>query len=202
MLEQLKFPALNTLSLDPQFMIQAVHESVNLEHAKLMIHHRGHKDPLVQQIFLALKSELKAGWPSGTLYGEAMGTALALHLLTHYSTIQSSPKAYEGGLAKHQLDQVLDYIQTYLDRDIKLMELAELVDMSQYHFCRLFKQSTGVPPHQFVLQQRNQEPRCKQTGYGIGSAAEPKASDCSLSSSPQSDGESTLTRLNALKPSD
>jgi AraC family transcriptional regulator len=143
-----------TLSLDPQFMIQAVHESVNLEHAKLMIHHRGHKDPLVQQIFLALKSELKAGCPSGTLYGEAMGTALAVHLLTHYSTVRSSLKAYEGGLAKHQLDQVLDYIQTYLDQDIKLTELAELVDMSQYHFCRLFKQSTGVPPHQFVLQQR------------------------------------------------
>ena len=40
------------------------------------------------------------------------------------------------------------------------------------------------------------ELRCKQTGYGIGSAAEPKASDCSLSSSPQSGGESTPTRLN------
>ena len=39
------------------------------------------------------------------------------------------------------------------------------------------------------------ELRCKQTGYGIGSAAEPKASDCSLSSSPQSGGESTPTRL-------
>jgi 5S rRNA maturation endonuclease (ribonuclease M5) len=36
----------------------------------------------------------------------------------------------------------------------------------------------------------NQEPRCKQTGYGGSPVPEPKDSDCSLSASPQSGGES------------
>jgi hypothetical protein len=40
------------------------------------------------------------------------------------------------------------------------------------------------------------KPCYKQTGYGIGSAAEPKASDRSLSSPPQSSGEATPTKLN------
>jgi AraC family transcriptional regulator len=34
------------------------------------------------------------------------------------------------------------------------MELSTVVHMSPYHFARLFKQSTGVPPHHFVLGQR------------------------------------------------
>ena len=33
-------------------------------------------------------------------------------------------------------------------------ELADVVDMSSYHFARLFNASTGVPPHRFVVRQR------------------------------------------------
>ena len=49
---------------------------------------------------------------------------------------------------------VLDYIDTHLAQDIKLADLAQLLSMSQYHFSRLFKQSLGVSPYQYLLQQR------------------------------------------------
>jgi len=38
--------------------------------------------------------------------------------------------------------------------DLRLAELATVVYMSPYHFARLFKGSTGVPPHRFVVRQR------------------------------------------------
>jgi AraC family transcriptional regulator len=41
-----------------------------------------------------------------------------------------------------------------LNQRLTLMELSTVVQMSPYHFARLFKQSTGVPPHRFVLGQR------------------------------------------------
>ena len=41
-----------------------------------------------------------------------------------------------------------------LDKDLTLAELAAAVHMSPYHFARLFKCSTGVPPHRFVVRQR------------------------------------------------
>ncbi len=50
--------------------------------------------------------------------------------------------------------QVLDYINDYLHQDIKLTDLAALLDMSQYHFSYLFKQATGISPYQYLLQQR------------------------------------------------
>lgn len=142
-----------SLTLEPEFVAQAVQELVNLDRVELMMH-RGQNDPLIREILLALRAELEAGCPLGRLYGEAMGTALAVHLLKRYSTLKPLLGVYKEGLPQHKLNQVLEYIQFYLDQDIKLVDLAELVGMSQYHFCRLFKQSMGVAPHQFVLQQR------------------------------------------------
>jgi AraC family transcriptional regulator len=50
--------------------------------------------------------------------------------------------------------RVTEYIEQNLDKELRLAELAALVYMSPYHFARLFKRSTGLPPHRFVVQQR------------------------------------------------
>lgn len=142
-----------TLTLEPIFVAQAVQESMNSDSVELLMQ-RGQKDPLIREILLALKAELEAGCPSGRLYGEALGTALAVHLLKNYTTVTSRLSNYEDGLPRHKLTQVLEYIQTYLDREIKLADLAALVGMSQSYFCRSFKRSMGIAPYQYILQQR------------------------------------------------
>ncbi len=59
-----------------------------------------------------------------------------------------------GGLPWHSLRRICDFIQDNLNRQLTLVDLSTVVHMSPYHFARLFKQSTGVPPHRFVLGQR------------------------------------------------
>jgi len=59
-----------------------------------------------------------------------------------------------GSLPSCRLRRVTEYIQQNLDKDLTLAELAAVVYMSPYHFARLFKYSTGVPPHRFVVGQR------------------------------------------------
>jgi AraC-like DNA-binding protein len=58
------------------------------------------------------------------------------------------------GLPSPGLQRVRDFIQDNLNQRLTLRELCTVVHMSPYHFARLFKQSTGVPPHHFVLGQR------------------------------------------------
>src|SRR2546425_1482809 len=53
-----------------------------------------------------------------------------------------------------RLRRVTEYIEQNLDKELRLAELAALAYMSPYHFARLFKCSTGVPPHRFVVRQR------------------------------------------------
>ena len=59
-----------------------------------------------------------------------------------------------SALPSCRLRRVTEYIQQNLDRDLRLAELAALVYMSPYHFARLFKCSTGVPPYRFVVRRR------------------------------------------------
>ena len=59
-----------------------------------------------------------------------------------------------GSLPPHKLEQAIDYIHTHLGENISLLAIATELDMSQYYFCRLFKQSMGMTPHQFVILQR------------------------------------------------
>ena len=68
------------------------------------------------------------------------------------SPLRNQPET--GTLPSGRLRRVTEHIRQNLDRELPLGELAALVYMSPYHFARLFKRSTGVPPHRFVIRQR------------------------------------------------
>lgn len=57
-------------------------------------------------------------------------------------------------LTHTQLQQLLDYIDTHLDRDLSLIELASVINISPTYFASLFKHSMGISPYQYVIQQR------------------------------------------------
>jgi AraC-like DNA-binding protein len=59
-----------------------------------------------------------------------------------------------GPLPWSRLRRVLQYIQEHLDQDLPLAQLAAVVYMSPYHFARLFRRTTGMPPHRFVVRKR------------------------------------------------
>src|SRR5207245_1425894 len=58
-----------------------------------------------------------------------------------------------------RLRRVTQHVQENLQRELRLAELSALVHMSPYHFARLFKRSTGVPPHKFLVRRRIDEAR-------------------------------------------
>src|SRR5438874_12823610 len=64
-----------------------------------------------------------------------------------------------AGLPAYRVRRVTQYIQDNLRRELRLAELSAVVHMSPYHFARLFKRSTGVSPHRFLVRQRIDEAR-------------------------------------------
>ncbi|NEQ53419.1 MAG: helix-turn-helix transcriptional regulator [Leptolyngbya sp. SIO3F4] len=64
-------------------------------------------------------------------------------------------------------------IDAHLGQEIRLNDLAQQVDMSQFHFGRLFKQSLEVSPYQYLLQQRVEKVKqlLKQTDKPIADIA-------------------------------
>ena len=110
------------------------------------------REPRIQHIAWAVKSELESGEPSDRLYGESLGLALATHLLRHYA----SSDAWVGGhgLSRRQRQRVTDYVDTHPDCRLTLSELAGVAGLGVSQFKVLFKRAFGVPVHQYVIQRR------------------------------------------------
>lgn len=108
----------------------------------------------LEAISTLLMAEAQQGQASNRLYLDSLANVLAVQLLRNYGVTSVQLPSYEGGLPTYQLNQVLDYIDASLAGEIKLADLAGLLNMSPFHFGRMFKQSMGISPHQYVIQQR------------------------------------------------
>ena len=49
-----------------------------------------------------------------------------------------------------RVNRVIDYIQSNLDGDLRLVRLAEIASFSPYHFHRIFRGMVGETPNQFI----------------------------------------------------
>lgn len=112
------------------------------------------RDPFIEQLCLALVRELETQGLLGSLYADTLAHTLTLHVLRYYSSLSSSKELPERGLSHEQLRLVRDFINDYLGNEIRLEELAALANSSPARFTKQFKRSTGLPPHQYVIQQR------------------------------------------------
>lgn len=111
----------------------------------------GRLDPQIWHLGLALEAELKEGNPNGQYFWESLTNAIAARVLKQYSAFEPKIQPYSGGLSLHQLRRTIEYINDNLSLDLSLNVLAAMLGMSPYYFERLFKQSVGHTPHQYIL---------------------------------------------------
>lgn len=112
------------------------------------------QDPQMEALGKLFQQELLNDFLGGALYYESLTNLLGIHLLRHYCAFDSKPIVPINGEANLKLRQAIAYIQEHLEQEISLGAIATYLGMSQYHFCRWFKQSMGVPPYQYVIGQR------------------------------------------------
>ncbi|NER91040.1 MULTISPECIES: helix-turn-helix domain-containing protein [unclassified Moorena] len=143
------------IRLKSQFIQSVARESLeqNPDRLELLPEFRI-RNPQIEASAIMLLTELQQESSGSTLYIDSLANVLAVNLLRQHAATKPQLPIYQGGLPLRQLQQIIDYIDTHLDRDIKLAELARLLDMSQFHFSRLFKQSIGMSPYQYLIQQR------------------------------------------------
>jgi AraC family transcriptional regulator len=142
------------LALDHVFVSRvAVGLELDSDRIELIEQRRG-TDPTLHHIAMALRAGVQTGAALDRIYGEGLSTALAAHLLREYGAAVLAPKRQYGGLPRAKLVRALEYIQDQLDTDLTVSGIAQAVDLSPYHFTRLFKESTGQSPHQYVVDAR------------------------------------------------
>ena len=112
------------------------------------------KDERIRALVAATEADLANGSPAGRIYTDSIGRALAAALLHSQGALWSSMRHYRGGLSPVQLRRVTSFVHENLHEDVSLRQMAEEAKLSRAYFSQMFRQSTGVAPHQFVLRAR------------------------------------------------
>jgi len=116
------------------------------------------RDPFLVEVAKELRRELQNGSPS-ELFTKSIATITATHLVSTYSSKANSIGVYRGGLGPTRENRVRQYIQEHLDSQLSLEDLAHVAEISPNYFISLFRQSVGMTPHRFVIQQRIERAR-------------------------------------------
>jgi AraC family transcriptional regulator len=148
------------LMILPPALLECVAVESGLDPAHVEIANRFKlRDPHLKHLGWVLKAELEAGYPSGGLFLDSLGTALATHLLRRHSACALPAPVRTGSLYGLKLRQALAYIEDNLDRELSLASIAGVTGLSVSHFKTLFRQSVGLPVYQYVIQRRVERAR-------------------------------------------
>lgn len=109
------------------------------------------RDPVIEHIAQVLLAEMdKQAHPVQKLIIDAMSTALVAHLLRSHNAFDVAEPTRDRSFGALEMARLTEYIEDNLGRTISLDELAALVNVSRFHFTRLFKRSFGGTAIAFV----------------------------------------------------
>jgi AraC family transcriptional regulator len=124
----------------------------NAPYAKLRDMSAVEDDPLVS-LLAQLRAEAARATAS-PLFVRSIGYAIAVHLARTYTVLSSEAKGETSALPGFKLRRITDWMTENMAEEFSLGRLAEQAGMSEFHFNRLFKRATGMPPSQYQIKLR------------------------------------------------
>jgi AraC family transcriptional regulator len=142
------------MSFENQVLERSGEEKDRVGYGPSLVLHLGIRDLQLQCLLSAVEEELRSGCHTGSEYLHQLGGTLTSYLVRRYSTAAETVPPVSEGLPPNRLRAVLDHIHTHLEESLTVVDLASMVSMSPQHFANLFRRSTGLAPHRYVLGRR------------------------------------------------
>jgi AraC family transcriptional regulator len=138
----------------PPTTLERVARETNTATAVDLLERTGHPDPVTSRLLLSAADGLEGNSALDTLFRHQLIDLLATRLLAAHT---ASPTTFEptmGGLSPKVLLRAIERLRSDSDADVSLAALASDAGLSRSHFCRAFKESTGLSPHAWLRQYR------------------------------------------------
>lgn len=113
----------------------------------------GARDQRLNGLLDQLHQELTQEQPPSSLLVQGLAQALAVHLVRHYRDPANEPRR-DNALQAYKLRRVIDAMHQRLAAPFSLTGLAQIAELSDYHFSRLFKRATGLSPSRYFIRLR------------------------------------------------
>jgi AraC family transcriptional regulator len=147
--------AVNVLQLYlPHAILERVAAEADTSGAAPLLERTGHLDPTTSRLLMSAADVLDGGEALDALFRQQLTELLATRLLSVHTGAPASHQPTLGGLSPMPLRRAIERLRSDSDADLSLAALAADAHLSRFHFCRAFKQSTGLSPHAWLRQHR------------------------------------------------
>jgi AraC family transcriptional regulator len=138
-----------------------------------LLERTAHPDPITSRLLLSAADVLESNEVLDTLFRQQLTGLLATRLLAAHSGAPTTIQAVRGGLAPKTLLRAIERLRSDSDTDVSLAALAADAGLSRFHFCRAFKESTGLSPHAWLRQYRLEQAMnmLRETDASVASVA-------------------------------
>ena len=141
--------------IKPDFLTQVATENDCLHSNKIeVLPILKTKNPVLDALAIQFHREMNHAEFGNLMYVETLAQQFAIHMLRECCVFPATFKEYADGLPRYKLKQAIEYINDNLHQKINIYDIAKLLDVSKYYFCRMFHASMGISPYQYVLKQR------------------------------------------------
>ena len=134
--------------------LNSIAEEVFLSDSCQLTLQRCQQDKLVYYLVLTLRNEVASNYQSGKLYYDSILNTLGIHLVNKYGIPKPKSDSNSAGLSQEKLDLAIAFIRQNYHRKLRLADMALVTGLSEFYFDRLFKKSTGITPHQYLIEYR------------------------------------------------
>ena len=106
------------------------------------------------QTGVMLLDALRLGGASSEVMYESLARVFLVKLLQRYGEERHEPLEFARGFTAQHYKRVLDYVGERFAEPITIEDMARVAGLSTAHFSRLFKETLGDSPYQFVMDYR------------------------------------------------
>jgi len=139
----------------PHATLERIAGEANIAGPDELLERTAHPDPITSRLLMSAADVLEGSAALDALFRQQLTDLLATRLLAAYTG--AAPVAFQpviGGLSPSALRRAIERMRSDSDADVSLGALASDAGLSRFHFCRAFKESTGLSPHAWLRQHR------------------------------------------------
>ena len=119
-----------------------------------LLERTGHPDAVTSGLLMSAVDALEGNAVLDALFRQRLTDLLATRFLAEHTGVPTTFEPITGGLSPHALRRTIERLRSDNDTDVSLDALASDAGLSRFHFCRAFKESTGLSPHAWLRQHR------------------------------------------------
>lgn len=138
----------------PPATLERVAREADTATAADLLERTAHPDPVTSRLLVSAADGLEGNGALDTLFRHQLIDLLATRILAAHTSSPTTMRPATGGLSPKVLLRAIERLRSDSDTDVSLDALASDAGLSRFHFCRAFKESTGLSPHAWLRQHR------------------------------------------------